>query len=383
MRIIMVIERYIPIWGGSENQLRQLSPHLTKAGYQVEVVTRRWHQNMLSWDIVDDVIVRRLGKPGEGRIATLYFVVVLFWHLLRKAGKNCIIHTHGAAALGAVGVLAARMRGAAVVAKIATAGRIPLLCRNAAGRLVLSLFKRADKIVSMTNEIKEELTAIGTCTDQIVRIPNGVDGQRFRPSTVSERDVWRKARGMADEVPIVVFSGRFVPRKGLDLLLEAWPRVVGQEPSAQLIVLGSGADQPDSIEKRMRRVVSEKGLANVSFEGECKEPETYLAIADIFAFPSRKEGFPNALLEAMASGLAVVARRIGGVSELIEDQLTGLLCAPNDTVGLSQALLQLTMDRKFRDRLGKQAREQVLKNYKFEQVAKKYERVYNELVSGT
>lgn len=376
----MVIERYIPIWGGAENQLRQLIPHLIRAGYEVEVITRRWHKSLPSKDIVDVINVSRLGIPGSGRISTIFFVFALIWYLAKKIPhKKCIIHTHGGAAIGALCVLAVKIKGTAVIAKIATSGKISCLYSKTLGRLILLLFKKTDLIISMTSEIREELKRINVHQEKICCIPNGVDVTRFCPASPSQRQQWRCDRDLHHDAVIVLFSGRFVPRKGLDLLFKAWSKVVKTEHSTQLVLLGSGKDQPDSIEYDGRQFVIDNNIQNIVFEGEYLKPEDYLSIADIFVMPSRKEGMPNALLEAMSSGLAVVASNIGGITDLIENNVTGILFKPEDTEELSTKIIQLIQNKNLRVSLGKNAREEIQKKFTFHQVAEKYTQIYQKL----
>ena len=124
MKVLMVIERYSPIWGGAENQLRELCLHLVQNACEVSVVTRRWEWGMPARDLVDGVPVRRVGLSLGNIHGSLAFAVALFWYLLKHGRKTDIIHSHGAAALGGLCTLAARLTGSRCVAKIATAGRI-------------------------------------------------------------------------------------------------------------------------------------------------------------------------------------------------------------------------------------------------------------------
>lgn len=375
----MVIERYFPIWGGAENQLRQLSRRLVDLGCKVTVVTRRWKKDMSIHDSVDNIPIVRVGWPGNGLIATLGFTASLTFYLLHKGKTATVIHTHGAAALGALGSLVSRLSGPPNIAKIATAGRIPKLARSLPGRLILKLLKDSNAIICMTKEIQKELHAIHTSPQRIFHVANGVDGKRFRPLSDAQRREWRVARGLAPESPLVVFSGRLVHRKGIDVLFAAWHQVAELYPSAYLFVLGSGIDQLDSIENQVRWEIRQKGVTNVTFVGDTQAPESYLNIADIFVFPSRKEGFPNALLEGMASGLAIVASEIGGVVDLVENGKTGLLFPCGDAMALSSKIIELLHDPQKRKSLGSCSRQHVLKYCSLEDVSRQYFEAYKRL----
>lgn len=378
----MVIERYFPIWGGAENQLRQLCPKLFDAGCEITIMTRRWSKNMPHTETIDGVLVKRVGLPIEGRIGAACFALTLLWRLLRQRRKLDVIHSHGAAALGAVCSLAARLSGSRNMAKIATAGRIPELRRSLAGRLLLFLFKRSDAVVCLSREIYDELTAIGIAPDRIACIPNPVDAARFKPAPADARARWRRARGFGESDLVVVFAGRLVARKGPDVLLDAWRPVAERFPSARLLILGSGSGQPDSIEDGLHETVARRRIRGVVFEGAVREPEAYLAVADIFVLPSFREGAPNALLEAMAAGLATVSSRIGGVEDLVADGETGLMFPAGDTHALTEALSGLMEDPKRRRDIGTASRRHAMDNFSVSTIAQRYIDAYKLLVDN-
>lgn len=375
----MVIDRYEPIWGGAENQLRQLSRRLEAIGVQIKIVTRRWESSMKKREIIDDVPVIRIGWPGTGHLSTIGYTLSLISYLSQQGKRVDVIHTHGAAALGAVGSLAARLSGVRNVAKVATAGRISNLARSAFGKVILSVFKRSDAIVCMTEEIQDELDHIGVEPKRILRIPNGVDTSRFRPFHETTRTQWRERFGLHAKDIVLVFSGRFVPRKGIDFLIAAWPDILEKIPTARLILLGSGRHQPDSIEYRIRRDIEEKRISHVYFAGDIRNPELYLGIADIFAFPSRREGFPNALLEAMAAGLSPVAFSIGGVRELLTEFSAYCLAECGNLADFRCKIIRLAHDPDLRSRIGSAARRFVHSQFSFDRIANNYLAAYSQL----
>jgi len=376
----MVTERYLPIWGGAENQLRQLIPHLIDRGCEVEIVTRRFHKNMAAKEDLGGVLVHRLGTPGTSLFSQLYFIICLFFFLLKAASKTDIYHSHGAVKMGAICWLVSLLRRKKNVAKIASAGRIPKLSETLFGRLMLAMFKRSSAIISMTKEIDEELHAIGTQQAIMHPITNGVDCHRFSPASAEQRREWRVKNGLSPDSWVFLFSSRLVFGKGLDILINGWKEIVAKKANIHLLVVGSGTDQADSVEEEMHKRVLEEKLTNVIFVGETERPEDYLSIADCFVFPSRKEGFPNALMEAMASQLPCVASKIGGVEALIDDGETGVLFEPENSKDLAEKCIALLQSPDKKESIGKNARQKMLSVFSFEIIAERYVKLYGTLL---
>jgi len=376
----MVTERYLPIWGGAENQLRQLIPHLIDRGCEVEIVTRRFHESMAVKENLGGVTVHRIGTPGTGQFAQLKFIICLFIFLFRAASKTDIYHSHGAVKMGAICWLVALIRMRKNVAKIASAGRIPKLSKTLSGRLMLAMFKRSAAIISMTKEIDKELYAVGTPQTIMHPITNGVDCHRFSPASVTQRQDWRIKNGLAPDSWIFLFSSRLVFGKGLDILINGWQEIVAKNPNSYLLVVGSGTDQADSVEEEVQKRVLEEKLTNVIFVGETECPEEYLSIADCFVFPSRKEGFPNASMEAMASQLPCVASRIGGVEAIVDDGETGVLFEPENSKDLAEKCIALLQSSEKKESIGKNARQKMLSVFSFEIIAKCYVKLYGTLL---
>lgn len=378
-RVIMVTERYVPFWGGAENQLRQLLPRLRELGAEVEIVTRRWRRDLPARDSVDGVPVHRLGLPGEGPLGRVLFALHLLTYLLRVAGPQVVFHSHGVVSLGALVNLGSKPGGGRTIVKITTAGSIPQFSASILGRIVLALFKWSDQFVCISDEIADELTAIGVPKSRVARIPNGVDCSLFAHKSESDRREWRRKHGLSQEARLVVFSGRFVQRKGLITLIDAWQGIPGRHHNATLILLGSGRNQPDSVEEVMRRNLRNADAGSVMLLGEIAEPWEVLGVCDIFVLPSCREGLSNALLEAMACGLAPVVTDIGGNDQLVIHGETGLLVPPGDAISLREAIDKLLEQDALIASNGSAARSMVASRYSMDATAKQIANLYEKL----
>ena len=374
--ILMVISHYPPVVGGTERQAHRLAAGLARKGHQVTVLTLA-RPGTPAREMMDGVMVERalLGR-GRGIVYAASYGLSLLRHLRRLRSEHAILHAHHlhleAMAAAWVGVRA----GLPAIAKMAgggSGGDFARLGRTRAS-VGLPLLRHLRRVVAISAETKGELRAHGFEANRIVRIPNGVDLERFAPAADAA-----VARAQVDFGPeTLLFLGRLDPLKGLDVALTAWARVVVLRPSAQLVLAGDGLARP-ALEAQVEAL----GVgASVRFLGTRPDPEALLRAAQGFLLPSRSEGMSNALLEAMASGLACVASRIGGNSELLEHKVTGLLTPAGDVAALAEAMLALLEDVNLRSRLGSAARAAAVERYGMDRVVQRYEDLYASLIGG-
>src|SRR2546421_7761289 len=194
---------------------------------------------------------------------------------------------------------------------------------------------------------------------RIKLIPNGVDSDRFAPPTRAERAAARRTLGLDEGAPIVAFVGRLAPEKGVEVLLDAW-RAVKCRPESTGSTLLLAGDGPSAQAYRVR---ADADLQNVRFLGKVSDIREVLYAADMLVLPSLSEGLSNAVLEAMATGLPVVATGIGGLSDQIEDHVTGLLVEPADSRALGEAIGVLLSNHQWRVRMGHTGRQVAVQRF--------------------
>lgn len=207
-------------------------------------------------------------------------------------------------------------------------------------------------------------------------IPNGVDFQRLE--RLPSRGDARQELGIRDDRPLLLFVGKVIPIKRLEWLLETVRRL----PDARAIIVGGYNEEGYGDHYYRNLVRSFAGVMDrVTFTGEVpwEKVGKYLAAADIFAFPSSFEGMPNAVLEAMATGLPVVASDIPAHRALIQDGTTGLLAA--DVSSLTQMAKRLVQDEDLRNGIGKNARAFVQEHMSLERCAQLYLQLYESIAS--
>jgi len=247
-------------------------------------------------------------------------------------------------------------------------------------RRVRVVFRRAnrrfDRIVAPSRSIVNALVADENADGKrCLAIPNGVDTERFRPRAEAERATLRAALGFGVSECLIGCVASFSPVKQHAILVDAFARVHRQFPQARLLLVGQGPLR-GQIEAQLHAI----GIAQaVHLLGARRDVEQILPALDIFALASSTEGMSNAILEAQASGVAVVATGVGGNVEVIHDGSNGLLVPPLSAEALAQGLSTLVADRTLRSDLAASALRGIARDHSLTAMTKAYERLYDEL----
>jgi sugar transferase (PEP-CTERM/EpsH1 system associated) len=205
-------------------------------------------------------------------------------------------------------------------------------------------------------------------------VPNGIDLDRFREPLDKQRV--RRSLGIPVDAPLIGTVGRLSEIKRQDLLIRAFQLVLSRVPDAHLLIVGDGPAMGE-----LRELVAGLQIgARVHFAGYQPRPEAHLQAMDVFALSSRSEGMPLAVLEAWAAEVPVVATRVGGLPELIDDGGNGVLVDFGDEDALAGALCHLIADAEFSHRLGAAGRNRVESRFSLRRMADEYQRHYVELL---
>lgn len=367
----MVIQAYHPHVGGAERQLKALAPLLAAEDVDIHILTRRY-TGMEPYELVDGVPVHRLPIPGPKLLAS--FSYTLSGLPLIKRLNPDLIHAHGLLSPALIAAIAKRLLGIPVVAKVLRGGVLGDLARLKQKAFtpwrIAQLKKYVDAFIVISDEIGAELESVGIPAQRHVNIPNGVDTERFAPLSPKDRKALRDEMGINDS-PVVIYTGRLVAEKRVDHLVEIWPAVRQEFPQAILMILGTGEQQT---------ALQQDSPPGVRFLGLVDDVLPYLQVADVFVLPSATEGLSNSLLEAMAVGLPVVATRVGGAPDVIDQDRSGYLIPPDDVPALRRAVVDLLRDDQLRWRLGQRARQRMVADYSLQVVAKRLKALYTRLV---
>jgi glycosyltransferase involved in cell wall biosynthesis len=225
---------------------------------------------------------------------------------------------------------------------------------------------RADELTTVSEELRLRLIALGVPGRKITVIPNGVDTELFHPAS--------EPAGRSPSVMNVIYVGRFSLQKGTSLLKRVMEKTLHISPHIRFTLVGSG-----ELHEELVRFARRTDPNRVRIVGPLPQNEipSMLRQADVLVHPSTEEGRPNVILEAMASGLPVVATRVGGIPELVEEGATGLLTPLGETDRMTDHLLLLQQDPALRKRMGEAARAAILrKNLTWEACVQAYLEIY-------
>lgn len=370
IHVAMIILDYYPRVGGAQTQLAMLAPLLQAQNIQISVLTRRF-PDLAATEIVDGVTVHRLPASGPKPIAALSFMAAALRWIYQH--RPDLIHAYSFLSPLTTAVIAERLLHIPVVAKVLRGGLlgdIYRLRRKPFGSYRLAQYRdHVSAFPVISAEIDAELQEIGVPEAKRLFIPNGVDTDRFAPATADERLRLRQQLEIGEGLT-AVYTGRLVPEKRVEHLIEVWPEVRQAHPHAHLLILGDGPSE-DTLQQQAGE--------GVRFLGRLDDIVPYLQAADLFVLPSATEGLSNSLLEAMACGLPVVATDVGGAPDVVTKAQSGLLVPAEDPTALQNAILTALSNIELRQQMGHQARQVIIERYSLDTVANKLVDLYQSL----
>lgn len=311
------------------------------------------------------------------------------WALYRifKKEKPLIVHTHTPKA-GTVGMLAAWL--ARVPHRLHTVAGLPLLVATGKKRKLLDFVEKMtyswatmvypnsygllDIIIQNGYTTKTKLKVLGKGSS------NGIDTRFFDPSLISEdqKQELRQTLGIQPGDFVYVFVGRVVKDKGINELVAAFDRIHKDNPNTKLVLVGSFERELDPLTPETEKIIdTNKGILAV---GQKQDVRPFFAIADVFTFPSYREGFPNVLMQSCAMGAASIATDINGCNEIVEDGVNGVIIPVGDEEKLFEQMLFLYQRPEVRARIAENSRPRIVENYEREYIQREILKEYRSLI---
>jgi D-inositol-3-phosphate glycosyltransferase len=362
---------YVPVMGGVETHARGLAGYLSQAGFPIRVVTKRVAREHPVDDVVDGVAVHRLPptgpRSGRGKWLTTPFMLA---HALAERPASEVIVCIDYRGIGLAAVMAGRLTGRAVIVQAETAGVMASAAVDGSDRSgvppetpltravkapIRAIYQRADHVVCIGRDLERETLEAGVPRERVHYLPHGVDLSRFHTATDEERRGIRASEGLPLDRSIVLSVGRVSTEKGVLDLLEAWRQV--DDPRALLLLVGP--EMPGHLWNAgpaARTFIASHDLQDrVRLYGPSTEPARLYRAADLFVQPSHFEAFGISVIEAMATGVPVVASAVGGLRDFLVDCSNALLHPPRTPDALAAALRRALADPSLRAALAAEA----------------------------
>jgi len=363
MKIALFASAFHPSLGGVEEVTRQLAHALKRAGHEVIIVTQRWPRNLPAFEEFEGLKVHRFAfRVAINSSDTLArWRSIIMWRSTAELTRRAIVRLLRREAIEIVNIHCVSSH-ATYARRAAHRLNLPIVV-TMHGELTMDsqqVFQQNLSARAMMRETLGDAHALTGCSGQTVE-----EAQEFYGEPFGERArvIYSGIRLADFETPVatekphprpyILGIGRHVEQKGFDVLLRAYARLHDESSGAaipDLILAGDG-----ELSGELKKLSRELGLQEqVFFPGRAARPQAVALFqnCEFFVLPSRHEPMGIVNLEAMAAGKPVVASRVGGVPELVQDGENGLLVAPDDPVALAQAMGRLVGDAALRQKLG-------------------------------
>jgi len=380
-RVLIVLNRYRPMIGGAERQCELLCEHLSDQVQWVGLLTHRYAPELASYELINGLHVKRLGSPvSSSRGVAFRFYAALAWQLIQKRHQYDLVHCHTAGLTGLWVAVVCRLLSKPVLLKLTAEGelhqqvaavqspqyRVRALLKSGLRRLIvkISISSKWTHIVALTQGGGVEARSCGAANVYV--IPNGIDQKKYAIN--AEKIVERS-------IPVRFgYTGRLTAEKGTHLLADAFDSLLAMQASVQLHLAGSGDKQLQSSEEKIRVLINHWPEA-IQHVGTLSDTVNFLSQLDVYISASTYEGLPNAVLEALASGLPCVLSNIDAHRELVvlNPDASIYFFEPNDLTSLAEAVAHFIAIRPLpRSRLSPQL---YIRN-----IAQKYLKLYVKMI---
>lgn len=392
-RFCILINNLPPVYTGGGRQALSLASEFRRLGREVFFITRKY-DGLREFEQVNGLDIHRLRytnvgfRNGPQLVVQLYrlcstliylrdrYDVVLYFN--PDGGFHCPWFT-------IVLLHLFRKKSACRMGLLYSSDPLGLSRRRFAQWRLLP-YRLHDRVISISRALTMSYLTVFSNDRKLNYVPNGVDTNLFRPLSDSARRRQCEELGLDGSFVYCSFVGRLCYRKGVDILIKAWKRIVAQVPNARLLLIGPEGDKYrnvaekkfiNSIECKIEEHELSRTIFRIGFTGSV---EKYLQVSDLLLFPSRREGCPNALLEAMSCGLPVVAARIRNITDdLVRHGREGYIVEPEAPHQLAQKAVEVLSSQNLRSWMGQQARERILRDHDIRSVAKKYLQILEDL----
>ena len=372
--IIWMIDSLGP--GGAEQLMPTILKNLQQAGFNIRVCALQIRAgNPIASELqrlglpVDLIPIRNLRQPLN------------LIHILRylRLHRPQLLHTQLEFA-DILGTLAAKLLGIPSVSTVHTLDVFPEK-KSAWGRMKLRWFllgRFCDRVIAVSEKTRRHyLQAGGLPQDKVITLYNGVDRSRFRKMDETQTVKLRKELQLPISSQIIMTVAVLREPKGIQFMIRALPAILEQRPDVHYLIVGDGVHRAV-----LSDLAADLGIKNhVTFAGHRTDIPDLLACCDIFVLPTLKDALPTVLIEALAAGKPIIASNVGGVPEIIENGVNGLLVAPGEPSKLVEACLRLLKDNELSRQIILAGSETVRQRFDIDTQIEQLSRMYEEFTS--
>jgi L-malate glycosyltransferase len=369
--ILFIIDQLTEL-GGAERMMFTLANSLSQVGYKTTIVTLRDRPSAEVYRYTDELIV----LPTQSCLSAQGLKTLAHLRKIIRDRKVCLVQTYFESA-DIFGAIASRLAGVRV---ICSSRRDMGLLRSAKHNL---LYRMLGPLYSHVFAVSEKVARWHQQKDHIPPnrisvVHNGVALERYIISDQGAR--LSEASNISQPSIQITTVANVNPWKGIDVFLKAAAIVSQKFPQANFAVAGDWTDRQHLQE--LRSLADElKITRQVHFVGRVEDVPNLLRNTDIFALLSRTEGFPNAVIEAMAAGLPTVATAVGGTPEAVVEEATGYLVPNEDHILAAERMIRLSRDVRLRKWMGANARALVAKEFSIQAMLSRHVEVYDALLA--
>lgn len=349
-------------WGGGEIYLKNLANGLVGKGHHVTIAIRKEISRYFS-DINTEIEVLPLKNSLD--LLSIYKLSKII-----RERKIDIIHLHGGIDYW-LGILARKF---AKVGKLVITRHIQNPLGNS--NIHKKLYRNIDRYIAVSKEVKKMLiTTNGIPSDKIDVIYNGIDINKYKYCIDNGIKLKRKFNLNNQDLVICVI-GRLCEEKNQEIMIKV-ARKLNSISNIKFLIVGEDNSAQKSYKKKLEKEISYYNLgSNIILTGFYKDVTNIFGISDIIVIPSKKEAFGMVAIEAMAMKKPVIASNVGGLKEIIDDQINGFLVPVGDADRLSETILKLYKDSRTRDIIGSNGYETVLNKFTLSKMVEKVEKNY-------
>lgn len=381
MKILMLIPHYPPLIGGAEVFAKTLADYLAERGEKVHIVTGRITPLLNKKDNENATLHRVSMVSMKDLVNHSYFYLftgfpLMMWKsiaLIKREGID-VVHTVGSIA-SVMGLILSKLTNKPYISTIQGGyPKYPDRIINIFGLwLIRRAFSNSSLVHCISTFLEKSCRQLGARKTLV--IPNGIHLNRL--TFLNKKEIKEKLR--IGEEKIILTAARLIEIKGIKYLIKAFNKVLEDQNNIRLLIIGDGPEK-----KKLVNLSDQLHLKDrVSFLGHMPQEQvlSYMCASDIFVGPSLVEGLGNVFIEAMACGTPVIGTTVGGIPDIIEDEVNGLLVPPGDSKAIANAILKILDDEELRIRFSKKGLMVVKEKFAWDNICERIYQEYNQLIN--